>query len=42
MRITHEGYIGIGTTTPSEKLVVNGNITSANNQDLYHLIFNGI
>ena len=31
MRITTDGNVGIGTTTPSEKLYVNGNISLGNN-----------
>jgi hypothetical protein len=32
MRITNDGYVGIGMSTPSEKLDVNGNITNGNGQ----------
>jgi hypothetical protein len=35
MRIDSNGNVGIGTTTPSEKLEVNGNIKIASNSSIY-------
>ena len=35
IRINNSGYIGIGTTTPSEALDVVGNIKSSGNVDVY-------
>jgi hypothetical protein len=38
MRLTSDGYLGIGTTTPSEKLDVSGNIKATGNLNVPSIV----